>query len=115
MATRTYERLELTSGRTYTQVAGDTIIVLNYVAGDFDGAIILSDTPGVPFYFNLPVAGIEVSNASFTDCDASGGGQIDATDNCVDGGGNTNILFAASFLKIFDRGINRGIQRGVMA
>jgi hypothetical protein len=93
MATRSYERLILTSGQTYTQPAGDTIIVLNYTAGDWDGAILLSDTPGTPFYLNVPIAGITVVGTSFTDCDASGGGAIDATDSGVDGGGNDNISF----------------------
>jgi len=93
MATRTYERLILTSGKTYTQTAGDTIVVLNYTSDDWNGAIFVSSVPGTPFYLNVPAAGIAVTGASFTDCDASGGGEIDASDSGIDGGGNTNILF----------------------
>jgi hypothetical protein len=93
MATRTYNRLQLTSGQTYTQPAGDTIIVDNYTAGDFDGADIKSDNPGNPFYFNVP-EGVVVTNCTFTDCDASGGAKIDATDpSNTDGGRNSNIDF----------------------
>ena len=94
MATRTYPRLELNSGSTYTIPAGDTIIILEYVSGDWDGASIASDTPGSPVYVEVPAAGITVSNCTFTDCDASGGGEIDASDGGTDGGGNTNILFS---------------------
>jgi hypothetical protein len=93
MATRTYPRLILTSGQTYTQPSGDTIIILEYVSGDWDGAIFASDTPGTPFMLNVPIAGISVVGCTFTDCDASGGGEIIAVSGGVDGGGNTNILF----------------------
>lgn len=95
MATRSYDRLILTSGQTYTQPAGDTIIVLAYTAGDWDGAIFASDTPGTPFMLNVPAAGISVVGCTFTDCDASGGGVINASVQGTNGGGNTNILFSA--------------------
>jgi hypothetical protein len=94
MATRTYARLVLNSGSTYTQPAGDTIIVTSYVSGDFDGASIISDTPGSPFYLQMPAGGVTVIGCMFADCDASGGGAIDDTAaGGHNGGRNTNITF----------------------
>jgi len=111
MVTRTYERLELTSGQTYTQPAGDTIIILSYTAGDWDGVTMLSDTPGTPFYLNVPGAGITVASATFTDCDASGGGEIDASDGtCTDGGGNTNIDFGGGGAASINLGLGLGLS-----
>jgi hypothetical protein len=46
------------------------------------------------WYLNCTTSGTIV-NATITNCDASGGVEIDATDNCVDGGGNDNIDFGA--------------------
>lgn len=92
MATRTYPRLVLTSGQTYTQPAGDTIIVLEYVAGDWDGVIMQSDTPGSPFYLEAPV-NCDPVGATFIDTDASGGNTIDATDNGINGGRCSGIDF----------------------
>lgn len=94
MATRLYDRLILTSGQTYTQVAGDTIKVLAYVTGDWDGAIITSTGT---WYLQMPAGGVAITDLNITNCDASGGGDIDATDGGVDGGGNSeNIDFGGA-------------------
>lgn len=43
---------------------------------------------------SLSVVGTNVAHdATITDMDCSGGTALDATDNCVDGGGNTNVNF----------------------
>jgi hypothetical protein len=95
-STRSYDRLILTSGQTYTIPAGDTINVLSYISGDWDGAVFVSSASGTPFNLNVPSGGITVISCSFTDCNASGGGVIDATSGGTNGGGNTNILFPAT-------------------
>ena len=97
MATRTYDRLILKSGKTYTVPSGDVITILNYTAGDWDGAIIESDAPDHPIHLNVPAGGIVVVGTKFTDCWAAGGGVIDATNGGIDGGGNdANILFTTT-------------------
>lgn len=43
------------------------------------------------------VAGTNVAHdCTITDCDFSGGTELDATDGCTDGGGNTNVNFGAA-------------------
>jgi hypothetical protein len=90
MATRTYSSLQLATGQTYNIVAGDTIIILNYTTGDWDNATVTSTGT---WYLEMPSDGVSVTGLDITNCDASGGGAIDATDGGTDGGGNTNITF----------------------
>ena len=92
MATQTIPRLELDPGDVFEALAGDTYVILAYTDGDWDGAEFVSSTPGVPFTLQIP-SDIAVSDVTFSDCHAAGG-EIDATDGGVDGGGNDNILFA---------------------
>ena len=70
-----------------------TWVILTYTAGDLDNTDISSSTPGVPVSIAWPGSPI-ASGSTFTDVDASGGSEIDASDGtCTDGGGNTNIDF----------------------
>jgi len=94
MATRNYNRLTLTSGQTYLQPNADTINVLNYTSGDFDGAIIRSDSAGNAFNLNLPGTTVTVRSVTFKDTDASGGAKILVIGG-TDEGGNINIEFGA--------------------
>jgi len=47
------------------------------------------------WYLTADSAGT-LHNLTVTNCDASGGVEINATDNCIDGGGNTNIDFGVA-------------------
>jgi hypothetical protein len=114
MAIRSYKRLKL-SGQTYTVKAGDTLIILAYVAGDWDNAQIRCDTQGLPAYINVPSAGITVNNVTFRDIDASGGGTIDDLTGGVDEGGNENILFPETYSSRYVMaGVGSGICVGIM-
>lgn len=112
--TRTYPRLQLNSGSTYNITAGDTIIVQAYTAGDWDGAIITSTGT---WYLQMP-SGVQWVSVNITNCDASGGFEIDATDpSNTDGGGNTNIDFGGvtgSLYQAVERGVLRGVERKVI-
>jgi len=88
MATRPYVFLELNSGSTYNIDAGDTVTIETYRAGDWDGAIITSTGT---WYLVMP-AGVVVTGLNITNCDASGGEEIDVSDGTsTDGGGNVNF------------------------
>jgi hypothetical protein len=65
------------------------------------------------WYLNCTTSGT-LHNLTITNCDASGGVEIDATDNCVDGGGNDNIDFGAGVcLPLINGGlINAGLIGG---
>ena len=97
MAERTYPFIEFIPGSTHTIPAGDTVNVISGALSTIDGAIIASDTPGVPAYLNFLDASIVVSTVTFTDIDASGGYEIDASDGTnTDGTGNTHIDFGVT-------------------
>lgn len=89
-------RLILTGDTTQTIAAGKTVTITTYTAADMDGETWASDTPGSAANLTVPAGGITVSNCTFTDIDASGGGEIDATNGGTDGGGNTNIVFVTA-------------------
>ncbi|MHC4704638.1 MAG: hypothetical protein ACYTFQ_29170 [Planctomycetota bacterium] len=68
--------------------AGSTVNCDTFTADNVD--LVGSAT----WYLNCTTSGT-LHNLTITNCDASGGVEIDATDNCVDGGGNSNIDFGA--------------------
>ncbi|MHC4372173.1 MAG: hypothetical protein ACYSW8_31600, partial [Planctomycetota bacterium] len=78
----------LTSGSTVADPAGSTINCDTFTA---DGNDLIGTAT---WYLNCTTSG-SIANATITNCDASGGVEVDATDNCVDGGGNSNIDFGA--------------------
>ena len=70
--------------------------ILNYTAGDLDATDIRSSIPGTPVSISWPGSPV-ASGSTFTDIDASGGSEIDASDGtCTDGTGNTNIDFGVA-------------------
>jgi hypothetical protein len=79
--------------------AGDTYVLSDYVAGDFDGtfwghSFFESDTPGSPATLDLSLIGDLVLNyADFTDIHVVNGTIV--TRGGVDGGGNDGITFSA--------------------
>lgn len=89
------QRLILDAGVTATFKAGAILRIFTYTLGDWDGAIVQSDNPGTAWILNNfgpGVGGMVVSDMTVTDSTASPN-EIDATDNCTDGGGNTNWDF----------------------
>lgn len=69
---------------------GSTYVLTGYTATDWDGATFDSDDSST---WNLTnPAAMTVSDMTVEDSNASN--EIDATDNCVDGTGNTNWTFA---------------------
>lgn len=82
--------LEIASGATVdvTGLPGTTWTIGGDL--DIDGADLDAASA-----WAMSVAGSgTLHNLTISHCDASGGTRIDATDLCVDGGGNTNIRFA---------------------
>ncbi len=60
------------------------------VGGNFVTNISIDGNGGIKFN----VTGTATAhNATIKDCDFSGGSPLDASDNCIDGGGNTNVSF----------------------
>jgi hypothetical protein len=59
---RSISRLILTSGKTWTGHAHDTLAIQNYTSGDWNGSTWRSDTPGVYTYDSLPTAASPVLN-----------------------------------------------------
>jgi streptogramin lyase len=74
------------SGSTVSSLEGSTITCKTLLS---EG---VSLTGTNTWYLNLEEGGT-VRDATITNCDASGGRALDATDNCVDGGGNVNVDF----------------------
>lgn len=75
----------LSDGDTTPDMGGQTITV----GGNFD-----VDNTALSTGFIAVTGTAFAHNTTITNMDFSGGTQLDATDNCVDGGGNTNVLFA---------------------
>lgn len=66
------------------------------IAGDFACSIALNGGAGA----SLNVMGAATaSNCTITGMDFSGGTQLNATNNCIDGGGNSNVLFTSPVVK----------------
>ena len=95
--TSTINRMQLNSGSTYTFDNTATYTISSYTSGDWDGGILVSNSPGTQWSLVAP-SGVITSNVNVTDSDNSGGVAITAllTAGNVDGGNNANWVFTAS-------------------
>jgi hypothetical protein len=73
MAVKNIQRLSGTGPHTFA--IAHTWNILDYVAGDLDGATLQSDTPGTKAPVNFP-AGTSLVGVTATDIDSSGGETV---------------------------------------
>jgi hypothetical protein len=90
---RTLSRLIVGNNATIIFTATTTTTVTTYTAGDWDGSTFKSSILGTQYTIVCPTE-VEFINANITDCNASRGTVVLATNNCI-GGGCTNIQFTA--------------------
>lgn len=91
------------SGFTLVDPAGSTISCDTFTA---DGQAGLNASATWTLSATTSAA---ISNATIANCDASGGVGVDATDNCTDGDGNTNVNFGGGIVNQL-MGANVGVD-----
>ncbi|MHC4121369.1 MAG: hypothetical protein ACYSWO_28180 [Planctomycetota bacterium] len=89
--TMTVARLVMSSGKNLSVTDATTLTLLAYTSGDWDALANLDSVSGATWNFVNP-AGMVVSDIANVE-DSNATNPVDATDNCVDGTGNTNWTF----------------------
>ncbi|MFH1378658.1 MAG: hypothetical protein ABII23_00130, partial [bacterium] len=84
----------LTPGSTLKFEAGETFTASNMI--DFEDVYLRSTSDGTTWYFNYSGSSTTVKNVDVMDSNASGGDEIDATDNCTNSDNNTHWKFRAT-------------------